>query len=84
VLAYNDTVINVTGYTPQRNNATFNKGWNMVGSEGLSTYTPSDKFSSYYLTWGYKNDLWKFYKPSRTVNTLESIKPGEGYWVLVM
>jgi hypothetical protein len=83
VLANSAMEITVPGTVPQRNNATFNKGWNMVGPEGLSLHTPADQYGAYYLTWGYKNGQWKYYKPTRTVNTLTEIKPGEGYWVLV-
>lgn len=83
VLAKQGMKITVSGSTPLRNNATFNKGWNMVGPEGLSVYTPAEQYGSYYLTWGYENG-WYYYKPTRTVNTLTEIKPGKGYWVLVV
>jgi hypothetical protein len=83
VLATSDFDFVITGMVPQESHITYNKGWNMVGPEGLSTNTPAEKFGAYYLTWGYKNQQWFYYKPSRTENTLTEIKPGQGYWVLV-
>ncbi len=77
----NDMSIQVTGVLPGNKSITINDGWNLIGDPDLSTHSPSELFGNYYLTWGYTDNLWYFYKPSRTSNTLASIEPCMGYWV---
>jgi hypothetical protein len=71
----------VTGTLPLDNNVTIRNGWNMVGPKGLSSQAPADVYGDYYLTWGFTDNMWYYYKPSRPTNTLTQVEPGRGYWI---
>ncbi|WP_424358412.1 lectin like domain-containing protein [Methanocella sp. MCL-LM] len=77
----NNTTLTFTGTIPEGQAVPIGKGWNLIGPASTTTRTPAELYGSYYITWGYENGQWYYYKPSRTVNTLPAIKPGYGYWV---
>jgi subtilisin family serine protease len=83
-LMTNNSSMRITGSRSLNDTIVINDGWNLVGCPSMTDRGPSDLFGDYYLTWGYKNDQWSYYKPTRANNTLSAIEPGYGYWVLKM
>lgn len=60
------------------------QGWNLLAYPGTEEQNTSFIFSEVNLiaVFGYE-DSWKSYNPSNGINTLETVKPGYGYWVKV-
>ncbi|HMK47810.1 MAG TPA: lectin like domain-containing protein [Methanocella sp.] len=81
IYVYNNTILTFTGTIPENQAIPIGKGWNLIGPSSITISTPAELYGGYYITWGYENGQWNFYKPSRTINTLSTVKPGYGYWV---
>ena len=56
-------------------------GWNLVGYPNVDTMQITDSNLKDYLVLAYANNSWLSYAPNRTINTLDKLKPGYGYWV---
>jgi hypothetical protein len=70
-------------------NVSLSTGWNLVGYSGSSSTTPASAFSSisgeYSVIWSYDeaSQTWSWYIPGGSENNLESVVPGQAYWVLM-
>ena len=78
----NDTIIlSITGEPFDATEMPLELGWNLVGHPSTQDQNVLDTYSAYEV-YSY-NGTWYSYIPNRTVNSLEILKPGYGYWVKV-
>jgi len=58
-------------------------GWNLIGYTNLTEKGINISNLKNYIASTYTNSSWSSYIPNRTINSLETMKPGYGYWVKV-
>lgn len=78
--------VTVWGKAPASDTISMNElsnGWNFIGYPSMSARSPASIYGTARVVWGYENGQWKFYTPlpGYSSNTLDSLKPGNGYWV---
>lgn len=71
------STLDIQGTVPEGITPTVNPGWNLIGHPYLTEQNPSI-YSASILSY---NGTWSSYIPSKTNNSLEKLKPGDGYWV---
>ncbi len=74
-------IISFNGVEVTNRDMDLNNGWNLVGHPYLEEKNVSELFAND-TVYGY-NGSWSSYVSGRTVNSLESLEPGYGYWVNV-
>lgn len=75
-----DTLI-VEGIYPWETFITLYEGWNLIGYPSLQDISVLD-FLGNHTAYSY-DGFWSGYIPGRTFNSLQTLKPGFGYWVKV-
>jgi hypothetical protein len=91
VLCYNNTTLRVTGTIPENSDVTLNAGWNLVGNPTLDARNVREVYPSSFVVWEF-NGLTQSYDywcsaadtPGSIYiqGSLNTLKPGYGYWVL--
>ena len=83
----NNDTLNVAG--TELNNATLNltRGWNLISYQSLDTFSINKtlKNINFSFVYGYKDKKWHSYNKGRdnSLNTINNLEPGYGYWVKV-
>ncbi|MBD3164115.1 hypothetical protein GF323_02870 [Candidatus Woesearchaeota archaeon] len=74
--------LSLTGYEIPSGSVRVYTGWNLVGWPYMQANNISNLPVKTYNILGYENG-WTSYAPNRTVNSLNALLPGYGYWVKV-
>ena len=78
-------IVELIGKVPENFIINLNQGWNLIGYPSLEEKNVSIIFkdinNSLINVLSYKNNIWYSYSPFKINNTLETMKPGFGYWV---
>ncbi len=93
ILMTSDAVLVVSGTGPASTIPDMQSGWNLIGFGSLSSQPIRDALSpitgSYRIVWAYEAedaaDPWKKFDPDVPFgNDLLEMKPGNGYWIMVV
>jgi len=91
VLCYNDTTLHVTGTTADPNTITKNYGWNLVGNPVTSNRDVRSVYPESFVVWEFDGLTQQYNYWCSAADTsgsiyiqgsLNTLKPGYGYWVL--
>jgi pimeloyl-ACP methyl ester carboxylesterase len=71
--------LTLTGTEIEDTNITLNNGWNLISHPYLEPKNISEFYENN-IIYSY-NGTWSSYIPNKTFNSLQTLKPGYGYWV---
>lgn len=77
----NDDTLVVEGYELDSVGFDLNEDWNLVGYPSLNEIDINESPLKNYIIFTYINNSWLSYIPNRPFNSLQTLKPGYGYWV---
>jgi len=79
--------LTINGVLPVNPLFNLKQGYNLIGYPSLEEKNISHVFAdvsdNLINVWMYENYTWKSFDPKKTLNTIETVKPGFGYWVKV-
>ncbi len=85
IKAENDTALKVDGNEPGNISLNLKQGWNLVGYPSLTIQNITEVYnqSNISVVLAYENNSWKSYSPKKptTINTMNFLYPGYGYWI---